>query len=137
MKLQDAFVAETGAYYGSWNAIGYTIGTKGATCNNTACTGTTNNFDFAQAGSYDANKQTASLGTSAQKVWTANNKVKLNDCNKGASNAENWKLEIKQASGSTAGEYQWVATAAADCKALTPNFESLSNAAAAAATTTP
>lgn len=102
MKLQDAFVAETGAYYGSWTAIGYTIGQKSATCNNTACTGETNNFTFAQAGSYDASKNTAALSGSDVKVWTANNKVKLNDCTQGSTGAENWKLEIKQASGSTA-----------------------------------
>ena len=127
VKLQDAFVAETGAYYGSWTAIGYTIGQKGATCNNTACTGETNNFTFAQAGTYDASKNTAALSGSDVKVWTANNKVKLNDCTQGSTGAENWKLEIKQASGSTAGECQWTATATTDCKALTPNFESLSN----------
>ena len=133
MKLQDAFVAETGAYYGSWNAIGYTIGTKSATCNHTACTGETNNFTFAQAGSYDDNKQTATLGSSPVKIWTANNKVKLNDCTQGASGSENWTLQVQTAGTTTsAGEYQWIATASVNCKALTPNFESISNGTARA-----
>ena len=128
MKLQDAFIAETGAYYGSWNAIGYTIGTKSATCNNTACTGETNNFTFAQAGTYDAGKQTATLASSPEKIWTANNKVQLNDCTQGARGSENWTLQVQTAGTKTsAGEYQWIATASGNCKALTPNFESISN----------
>ena len=137
VKLQDAFVAETGAYYGSWNAIGYTIGTKGSTCDHSACTGTTNNFEFAQAGTYDSDKQTASLTSSPVKIWTANNKVKLNDCTQGASGSENWTLQVQTAGTTTsAGEYQWIATASTNCKALTPNFESISNGTARTTTTT-
>lgn len=127
VKLQDAFTAETGAYYGSWDVIGYAIGKKGSTCDNSACSGTTNNFEFAQAGSYDADKHTAALSATATTVWTANNKVKLNDCVQGTTTA-NWVLKVSQASGSSAGEYQWTAKAESTCKGLTPNFESLGTA---------
>ena len=114
VKLQDAYVAETGAYYGQFATIGYEVpGTKSS--NNTV--GTTSNFKFEQQGSYDATQGTASLTASSVLVWQATNLLKLNDC--GGNNA-NWKLYIK---GGTGGQYGWENEMGTNCDVLTPSFK--------------
>ena len=114
VKLQDAYVAETGAYYGQFATIGYEVpGTKSS--DNTV--GTTSNFKFEQQGSYDATQGTASLTASSELVWQATNLLKLNDC--GGNNA-NWKLYIK---GGTGGQYGWENEMGTNCDVLTPSFK--------------
>lgn len=115
MKLQDAFVAETGAYYGSFTKIGYEMPGKN---------GLTGNFQYASEGTFDATHGTAAFTASNVDVWSATNQVKLNDC---AGNAKNWKLGISQASGQTNGQYTWKVTMGANCDALTPSFSSFDN----------
>lgn len=116
VKLQDAFVAETGAYYGGWAKIGYQA--PGASAAN-ATTGSTSNFTYDQAGTYDQTDNTAALGTSFVAVWQATNLLKLNDC---AGSAANWKLGIK---GGSSGQYEWATYQHANCSVLTPSFKSL------------
>ena len=137
VKLQDAYVAESGAYYGSWKKIGYSVGTMDATnCTVTgACTSTTNNFNFSQ-GAAMASEGTAVLPTSATVAWQASNKTKLNECDGSAGTAWNWQLKIKTASSGTAGEYAWVTSEATGCSELTPNFRNLGTETAAATQTT-
>lgn len=114
MKLQDAYVAETGAYIGDWSKIGYQA--PGAT-SSTATTGTTSNFTYEQAGSYTDN--TAQLTSSAIEVWKATNLLKLNDC---AGSAANWGLKV---TGGTSGTYTWSTHMGTNCDLLTPSFKNL------------
>ena len=124
VKLQDAFVAETGAYYGSWNKIGYIIGSGEACVAAGGCTRETSNFTFSEEKSGYVNG-TAAMGSS-QATWAAQNKLKLNDC----TSAKNWQLKLEQASSSTQGEYTWEAVNT--CSELTPNFGNLGNKSTAA-----
>lgn len=117
VKLQDAYVAETGAYYGNFTKIGYEMPGKN---------GLTSNFQYAQEGTYDATNGTAAFTSSAVDVWSATNLLKLNDC---AGNAKNWKLGISQASGTTNGQYNWKVTMGTNCDALTPSFSNFDNSA--------
>lgn len=119
--MQDAFVSETGAYYGSWNIIGYTAPGQTQTGTATAATGSTNNFTYAQAGTYDADKETAALGNSAAKVWTATSIGKLNDC----PDKNEWSVSIQEG-GSASGSVTYTADIGADeCKSLTPTFDKI------------
>ena len=112
MKLQDAFVAEIGAYYGSFTKIGYEVPGK-----QTAVLGQTSNFKYDQQGTYVA--ETASLGDDAATVWQATNLLKLNDC---AGDAANWQLAV---TGGSSGQYSWSTHMGDNCDALTPNFANL------------
>ncbi|MCF0224829.1 MAG: hypothetical protein HUK20_11220 [Fibrobacter sp.] len=124
MKLQDAFVSETGAYYGSWNVIGYTAPGQTAKGTNASATGTTANFKYEQAGTYDADKQTAALSNSDVKVWAASNLIKLNDCPAD----ENWTVSIKSGSA-TAGSVTYTpgynTNNKDNCKPLTASFDNI------------
>ena len=90
VKLQDAFVAETGAYIGDWTKIGYQAPGNGQT----------SNFTYADPKT-DYVNNTAELGTSGAITWGATNLLKLNDC---AGSAANWTLKIV---GSGSGQYNW------------------------------
>lgn len=114
VKLQDAFVAESGAYYGDFGKIGYQAPGQN---------GSTTNFTYADPKT-DYVSGTASLTTSNVDTWQATNKIKLNDC---AGNAANWKLGVSQAESSTQGQYKWTATVGANCDVLTPNFNNFNN----------
>lgn len=112
VKLQDAYVAETGAYIGDWAKIGYQ-----APGSVTGTTSQTSNFKYEQDGSY--NQATAQLTGSAIQVWKATNLLKLNDC---AGSAANWALNV---TGGTSGQYTWGTHMGANCSVLTPSFQSL------------
>ena len=112
VKLQDAYVAETGAYYGSFTKIGYEVPGK-----QTDVLGQTSNFKYEQKGTYVAG--TASLGDDAATVWQATNLLKLNDC---AGDAANWQLAV---TGGSSGQYSWSTHMGPSCDALTPNFANL------------
>jgi len=112
VKLQDAYVAETGAYIGSFIKIGYEVpGKKSETL------GETTNFKYEEVGTYVDG--TAALGTSATLVWQATNLLKLNDC---AGSAANWQLNV---TGGSSGQYTWGTHQGTSCDALTPNFKNL------------
>ena len=128
VKLQDAYVAETGAYLGNWDKIGYSVpGNKSAgTAGQTGTTGTTTNFIYTEgnAGLTFADG-TASLGTSAPTthLWSAKNILKLNDC---IGDQENWGLAAYLTSATASGgQYKWITHEGSNCDALTPNFKNL------------
>ena len=112
VKLQDAYVAESGIYVGNWTTIGYNM--PGS-----------NNFTYAQG---QTTAQTVALaGLRAQTGWTATNKAKLNDC--AASSV--WQITIAEADNGNASKGSPIAynattpsatNNAGDCAALTPNF---------------
>ena len=115
MKLQDAYVAESGDYIGNWTAIGYSMPSE------------TSSFKFTDDGDYDE-KNSAEVPTSSTALWSAEAKAALNDCAKGSKwtlfgisgsgNGLNWNTGIGETSV-TAG------TLDADCQILTPQFDKL------------
>ena len=123
VKLQDAYVAETGAYIGNWDKIGYSVpGNKTAgTAGQTGTIGETTNFIYTEAaGSGTWVDGTNSLPSAAADLWTAKNKLKLNECE---GNVANWGLGLQK--GTNGGEYTWKTRMGANCDALTPNFSNL------------
>lgn len=126
MKLQDAFVAETGAYYGSWNKIGYTAPGQSTAGTASAASGQTANFKYEQVGTYDASQQTADIPASGsgQQVWKASNLIKLNDCPA----AENWNIML-EAGSTAAGAIKYTAyyldANKTNCSPLTAAFENI------------
>lgn len=121
VKLQDAFVNETGNAYGSWNIIGYLAPGQKENGNNTAASGSTNNFSYAQAGSYDATKETAALTGTGTSVWVATSTGNLNDCDAGST----WTIQISKTKDAAAANYNGAYSDATNCKALTPQFANI------------
>ena len=112
MKLQDAFVSESGINFGSWGMIGYNMKT-------------TNNvftYDSVYAG---YKKGTEALGTGTE-VWKATPKADLNEC---TTSTGWWKLSIAKASGSASNGAEYTATVsggpAGVCDVLVPGFGKL------------
>ena len=108
IKLQDAYVAETGVYYGSWELIGFTMPTS-------------SNFDY--DGYKGANDKT-SITTAKTDAWKATAKSTLNDCPA----QSKWHLDIA-ANSSTGGSVVYNAglTNKSKCLSLTPNFAAFSS----------
>ncbi|ACX75628.1 putative type IV pilin [Fibrobacter succinogenes subsp. succinogenes S85] len=114
VKLQDAYVAESGVYVGNWKTIGYNM--PGS-----------NNFTYAEK---DLTANTTTLaGLSAKVGWKATNNSKLNDCVKDSE----WDISISEAGTDDASKGSPIAYSAttpsksgdddtSDCAALTPNF---------------
>lgn len=119
--MQDAFVNETGNAYGSWNIIGYLAPGQKENGDHTAASGSTNNFSYAQAGSYDETKETAALTGKATSVWVATSTGNLNDCNSGST----WTVQISKTTDAAAANYDGVYSDATNCKALTPQFANI------------
>ena len=114
VKLQQAYFNESNKY-GSWKLIGYAA--PGINDVN-AGTSATNNFEYA-----GGNAITEANSTSAvERVWTANNIAKLNECAKGTS-AANWSLATGAVG--TSGQDSYSATVATNCKSLTPTFDKI------------
>ena len=109
IKLQDAFVSETGTTYGNWKFIGY----KMASSNNV--------FNYVETNSTLTNG-TATLGASAE-VWKATNISALNDC---GANSE-WQINILAASSGNGAAYDLTVTGGAtgNCNVLVPGFGKL------------
>lgn len=95
---------------GTWSLIGY----KGPGEGN-SISSKTNNFSYA-----DGIEAKMAIPSSDQKGWGATNNMKLNDCTE----AENWTVSMKTATGSASGDVAFTAdvTGGADCIALTPSF---------------
>ena len=108
IKLQDAYVAETGVYYGSWELIGFTMPTS-------------SNFTY---DGYKGAGAKTSISTAKTGAWTAQPKATLNDCPTSAQ----WKINIA-ANSSTGGSVIYVAalTDQTNCLSLTPNFAAFSS----------
>ena len=111
MKLQDAFFAERNAA-GDFTLIGYSAPTSA-------------NFDY--AGAIAAGK---TVTAATDKAWSANNKVKLNDCAPGTNDSPNWTVKVipgAPSSGESAGiTYKAEAGGSnGSCQYLTPNFTAI------------
>ena len=108
IKLQDAYVAETGVYYGSWELIGYTMPAS-------------SNFNYA---GYQGANQKTSITTAKTDAWKAEAKATLNDCPA----SSKWHLDIAQNS-STGGSVTYEAGIdnKTECLPLTPNFAAFSS----------
>ena len=109
VKLQDAYVAESGVYVGNWTMIGYNMPES-------------SNFTFAGAISSET---TALAGLGKTEGWAASNKAKLNDCPTG----KNWTVSVQEATSADASKgspikytAEFDATNKTKCETLTPNF---------------
>ena len=108
MKLQDAYVAETGVYYGGWELISYSMPTS-------------SNFTY---DGYKGASAKTSITTEKKGAWTAQPKVTLNDCTTSAK----WGINI--AANTSAGgsvTYQAALTDQTNCQSLTPNLAAFSS----------
>lgn len=119
VKLQNAYIAESGDMLGNWFLIGYkgpgdvtTAGSK-----TTAETSASTNFIYTGEFAGSVALSTGGIG------WKAANKAKLNDC-AGDGATYNWTITI--AAGSAAGEATYTPNVANDnCETLTPSFKSI------------
>lgn len=120
MKLQNAYIAETGDQLGNWFYIGYkgpgevtTPGSKTA-----AEVSASTNFVYTGAIASSVALSTGGVG------WKAANKAKLNDCT-GNGSTYNWQISV--GAGSAAGEATYTPSVpgGADCEVLTPSFMSI------------
>jgi len=106
IKLQDAYVSETGVYYGGWGIIGYEMKNS-------------SNFNY---DGYTGNDKT-SITTAKTYAWKATAQATLNSCASGV-----WGLDI-EANSSTGGSVLYSATVTGGstgaCITLTPNFGAL------------
>ena len=123
MKLQQAYVSETGLNYGNFGIIGYTapglVTTEGS--NTASAVSQTTNFQYSDTKSGYSNG-TAALPTGDQITWTAKARVALNDC---AVNSE-WRVSLKKAnSAADAVQFTSSLSDATHCQALTPSFDKI------------
>lgn len=110
MKLQDAYVAETGVYVGNWTKIGYTMG------NTTVFT--YDDIDLKTG----TNGTTSIVGLSGKVGWQAKAIAALNDCPKDAT----WSIKVSgNSSSGGAVTYEAVYSAESKCDPLTPSFKKL------------
>ena len=120
VKLQNAYIAETGDQLGNWFYIGYKgpgdVTTKGSKTAAEVSAST----NFVYTGDITGSVTLSSTGVVG---WKAANKAKLNDCN---GDSSTWNWQIKVASGSAAGEATYTPViGSADCEVLTPSFASI------------
>ncbi len=112
VKLQDAYVSESGIYVGNWTKIGYTMANSVS-------------FTYGEGGLSAGTTTLAGLGKTSGWVATAN--AKLNDC---AANAT-WTISVKEnGAGAGAGGpvlYKADYSDKTHCDPLTPNFERLTS----------
>lgn len=110
IKLQDAYISETGINIGSWKVIGYNMANS-------------SNFTYSETMTAGA---TVALSSGQTGAWKATSIATLNDC--GASSV--WQLDVSQ-NGSTGGSalYDGSITPGAgqksDCEILAPSFVKL------------
>ncbi|MBO7061546.1 MAG: type II secretion system protein [Fibrobacter sp.] len=111
IKLQDAFVSESGINYGSWGMIGYNMKT----------TNQVFQYDSIKTG-YTAG--TLALTTNTDEIWRATPKANLNDC----TTSMYWNLKIsKGGTGNNGAVYDAGVSggAAGVCDVLVPGFGKL------------
>lgn len=116
--MQDAFIAESGVYAGSWSKIGYAMANS-------------NSFSYTPGSTLEGGTTTLE-GLTKTEGWKATNNAKLNDCPKGMA----WTLSLQENTANAASSGSPVLyTAESENKtvcgdALTPNFEKLTTASA-------
>ena len=114
IKLQDAYVSETGNYVGNWGAIGYSMQQ-------------TTSFAYAEGTGVTYANNSAAIPSSDASMWKATSNVALNDCKQGSQwtlfgkrnangNGMDWKAGIGDAAAATVDVY------ANGCILLTPQF---------------
>ena len=110
VKLQDAYVSETGTGIGDWKLIGYKMAS-------------TSNFKYYENGKEGGETAGASVLLTAGKssAWQAKNNGALNDC---LANSE-WRIDV-QANSTSGGSAAYTASLTGgqggDCYVLTPNY---------------
>ena len=120
VKLQDAYVSETGLYIGTFGGIGYVMSSNGP-------------FTYADAVTGANGGVSANIPTSAAIAWTATSKVGLNECPSGAQwalsvvkgpngNGLTWGAVINKAGSAAAG-----VQLDPECSVLTPQFINFRN----------
>ena len=111
VKLQDAFVSETGTFYGNWKFIGY----KMQTSNNV--------FTYTETDDLSSTNGTAELASSGAEVWKASPNAALNDCG----DDSEWIIEISKLSSGNGAGYDITVTdgQAGDCDILVPGMGKL------------
>ena len=109
IKLQDAFISESGKTAGNWKYIGYNMKTS-----NNVFT-----YEEDESGMTDGTADVEGLG----KVWTASPVAALNDC---ADDAE-WTINIDKASSGNGAAYDLTVTdgPGGDCDILAPGLGKL------------
>ena len=117
VKLQDAYVAETGTTVGDWAKIGYNM--PGS-----------NNFTYEEDALKGGSALLTALGNLGKIGWKTSNKAKLNDCPANSL----WTITLKEASPDESTKGNPIAYTAANpatgtngenCAGLTPNFTSI------------
>ena len=108
VKLQDAFVSESGTNYGSWKMIGYKMET------------TNNVFTYTEEKDLSGSKETDALPTEAADVWSATPKAALNDC----STSDSWTLAIRAEKDGNGAAYT-AKVSSTECNVLVPGFGKL------------
>ena len=111
IKLQDAYISETGTGIGNWKMIGYVMNSS-------------TNFKFMENNvEYSSAPAAASVELSVGKsnAWQASNKGALNDCVANSS----WVINVA-ANSSTGGSAVYNGTiTSSGCSVLTPSFKNI------------
>ena len=119
MKLQNAYIAETGDQLGNWFLIGYKGPGDVTTAGSKTTAEVSASTNFIYTGEFDGSVALSDGGVG----WKAANKAKLNDCD-GDGTDFNWTITIAQ--GSAAGEATYTpAVPDANCEVLTPSFAAI------------
>lgn len=114
IKLQDAYISETGTGIGDWKLIGYKMNS-------------TSNFKYYEGTTENGETNGTSVLLSAGKAdaWKATNTGALNDC---VANSI-WRLDVKAnttSGGSATYKAGVTGSTGGDCAVLTPSFEKFS-----------
>lgn len=110
IKLQDAYISETGTGIGDWKLIGYKMNS-------------TSNFNYYEGTTLNGETAGESVLLTAGKTsaWKATNKGALNDCTVGGY----WQLDVA-ANSSSGGSALYNGTISSnDCAVLTPSFQKI------------
>lgn len=125
VKLQNAYISETGTKVGNWYLIGYNgpgewVPGSEAKTKAAEAGASTKSTNFTYVDKLAPDNVIPQDETEALEI---SNNAKLNDCAAGA----NWKVSLKAAStGNDAGEATYKAEIGGNgCDALTPNFANI------------
>ena len=120
VKLQNAYIAESGDMLGNWFLIGYKGPGDVTTAGSKTTAETSASTNFIYTGEFAGSVALATGGIG----WKAANKAKLNDCAAATADAPNWTITV--AAGDAAGEATYTpGIASDDCEVLTPSFKSI------------
>ena len=119
IKLQNAYIAETGDMLGNWFLIGYKGPGNVKTAGSKTAAEVSESTNFVYTGEITSSVALATGGIG----WKAANKAKLNDC-AGNGTTYNWTMTV--GAGTSAGEATYTpGVTDANCEVLTPSFKSI------------